>query len=219
MSQDFSSVDVLPLLDDARQRLQSGPAALCAVSSVVLMGCVPLRLSSHGLCLIFQLDGNPACLDEHLNITSDIPDVLGSALHFYDAVSQGLVPAALSARYVQNMDLLHPQGVGMRLRSAHVVDKEKFVKILWDYNCHEKISAPICDDLNRHGVRTTTVQFHLLDRWDALKADLKPLGVSVERVLPRLNGSTAAPRQLAAQVAQLQRQWEPSSTQKQRRMR
>ena len=207
-SRSFSSESLQPLLDAARPLVSHDPLGLCAAHQVVLMGAGHLARVHDAWWLSVMVDGTPQWLSEDLTLHARLPGTMtGAAINYYDACAQGWAHAD-GGQLGRQTDLLRPLGVGMRFTSSHAFCEEEFVQILWKYNCHERLARPICADLLNTGERTTTVQYHLLDRWPDMQHDLKALGIQIERVLPRLRATPVV--DLSAQVSQLQQQFQSS---------
>lgn len=108
----------------------------------------------------------------------------------------------------QALKFFRPFGAGMKFRTtSNRLDTDAFVSIIEKYNCHRSIGERIALDLIRVGERTTTVQSHLVDRWDDLQKDLIKIGVHIERTLPRLTASTLDMTNIASKVEALSKQF------------
>lgn len=104
----------------------------------------------------------------------------------------------------------HEFGAGMhfvRSVSTEAFDVKAFVDIIERYNCHRKIGERIASDLIAFGQRTTTVQAHLVAQWEALENDLKNIGVTIDRAIPRLKPLTTTQTHLDDKISMLQKQF------------
>lgn len=81
---------------------------------------------------------------------------------------------------------LAKNGLGIRFSIKKDLDVELFKNALWNFSCHKEIGVRIAQDLNQFLSRDVTVMYHILASWDELIKQMKPLGVGVERIIPRL---------------------------------
>lgn len=194
------------LLDAAQTAtLLRGAGVLSAFGQVVFGPKCGLSCTSDGVVLVGNIDHQPVCIDQSFH-HSDVP--LGSTYTLEELCAHNLVPWQQIALRTQALQAFRPFGAGIKFQcTSSNFNSDNFISLIERYNCHRNIGERIATDLLQTGERTTTVQSHLVDRWEDLQHDLSAIGVRIERVLPRLVAPTLEANNISTKVEALSRQF------------
>ncbi len=193
------------LLDAAQNAtLLRGEGVLAAFGQVVFGPTSGLGCTSQGVVLVGNVDNQRVCIDQSFQLN----DVLTRCTYTLEelCVNNIISWQQISLR-TQALQAFRPFGAGIKFQSTSEFNPDNFVSLIERYNCHRNIGARIATDLLQTGERTTTVQSHLVDRWDDLQNDLSAIGIRIERVLPRLIAPTLESNNISTKVEALARQF------------
>lgn len=184
--------------------LLRGEGVLAAFGQVIFGPTCKLACTSKSVVLAGYIDHKLVCIDQSFQI-SDAP--LRSTYTLEELCAKNLTSWEQMSLRTQALQAFRPFGAGIKFQCTSKFNPDHFVSVIERYNCHRTIGERIAADLLQTGERTTTVQSHLVDRWDDLQHDLMAIGICIERVLPRLVAPTLEANNIPNKVEALARQF------------
>ena len=184
--------------------LLRGEGVLDAFGQVIFGPTCGLACTSGGVVLAGHIDAQLVCIDQSFHVSDLFPSF---TFTLEELCANNLVSWQQISLRTQALQAFRPFGAGIKFQCMSQFNPDNFVSLIERYNCHRSIGERIATDLLQMGERTTTVQSHLVDRWDDLQQDLRAIGICIERVLPRLVAPTLEANNISTKVEALARQF------------
>ena len=200
------SENITALLDAAQKTSVSrGVGSLAAFGQVVFGTHARLADSPEGFVVVGCVNSKTVVVNQSFEcVTTNLTRCWETLEMMCDDGAAGWEEISCRARA---LELFRPFGAGIQFVLSGPFNFDMFVSTVEKYNCPRVVGERIALDLLNVGERTTTVQSHLVDHWDAMQKDLKLCHVDIYRTIPQLTANTIASTNLEQKVDALKRQF------------